>query len=490
MSIPLTLSKVKPDFEALVLQLQMYLNSRATWVDLLTSSTGETLIEMMAAVGAFNQFSVESAAREGFLTSAIRASSIYAITRMLGVRISRKAPAGAECVLTRTSSTAVPMAIKKFTQFTVNGQAYFNRDPIFFQAGSSTSLGKVVLYEGTVKVETFAADSVSFKEISLAERGFTVSNFDVLVEVVDPLTNTISTWTPIDQGIWTAGPNDKVYYDSTSGHGEATLAFGDGYHGVLPSIGTNIVVTYAVTNGTVGNNGGSDLEVALSTDSHITGKTSTAVIGGADEKLPSYYKSLAPHLYKARTRSVTPVDYKAIVTSYPLVSSCTIQAQKDIAPDDLRWMNVVRICILPAEKTTDAFTDSQWVEFLLWFQKTSHAAIQIQRYNPIKLVRNIEIVLALKINAIAAEVIPIVEANIRALFARGISTLGKRIAVSDISKAATSVPGVDYVQLVTPTTDLTPPEGVEKTLSYFELGTLVIGAHYSERAFYADRNVP
>ena len=486
MGVPLQLSVTKPDFESLVLQLQMYLNSRATWSDLLTSSTGETLIEMMAAIGTFNQFAVESGAREGFLTTAVRDSSIFAITRMLGVRMSRKAPANVELNLKRTKDIGLPLAIRKFTQFTVNDKPFFNRDPIFFNSGSDVAPA-VILYEGSVRVETFPSDSVSFKEIYLAEPGFAVSNFDVMVEIAEPAAQTSDVWAPINQGIWTASSTDKVYYDSTSGLGETVLAFGDGYHGVLPAIGTDIRVTYAVTTGSIGNNGGSDLEVKISLMPDISGKTYTGITGGADEKPASYYKSLAPHLYKARTRAVTPMDYRAIVTSYPSVASSTIQAQKDIAPNDLRWMNVVRICILPGDPTSNAFTGAQWEEFLIWFKLTSHAAVQIQTYNPVKLVRDVELILALRTTAVAGEVIPQVESNIRALFKRGISTLGKRIAVSDIINAAT-VPGVDYVDMKYPLTDMVPPEGELKMLHYFELGALNIGAQYSERAFYAERS--
>lgn len=88
--VPLKLSDTSPDFESLVLQLQLFLDSKGTWSDVLPSSLGQTLIEMMAAVGAFNQFAIESALREAFLTTAKRQSSVYAVARMLGVRLVRK----------------------------------------------------------------------------------------------------------------------------------------------------------------------------------------------------------------------------------------------------------------------------------------------------------------------------------------------------------------------------------------------------------------
>ena len=474
-NVPLKLSEVKPDFESLVLQLQLFLDVRETWKDLLTSSTGQTLIEMMAATGTFNQFAIESAAREAYLSTAVRDSSIYAITRMLGVRISRKAPASTSVDLHRESDQSVPLLIPKFSQFLVNGKFFFNRYPILFPVGEEDTTA--TLYEGQIRSQTFDADSTLFKEIYLNEPGFSVADQDVEVAVIDPTTNIREVWTVTDQGIWTAGSNDKVYYDSTSGLGDTILQFGDGYHGFLPSLGSKIEVRYAITTGSIGNNGGSDLAVSIDAYPEITGTTTSAITGGANEKPASFYKILAPHLFRARSRAVTPQDYKAIASSYSDVASVTIQAQKDIAPNDLRWMNVVRVCILPF--SSDAFTEQQWDDFILWFQKYYHAAIHISKYDATKIVSDVTLELSLTQDAIPEEVIPQVDENIRSLFERDFRTLGKRIAVSDISNACTSVKGVDYVNIETPKEDLVP-----NTLSYYELGTLTITTKYSERVFY------
>lgn len=478
MGVPLTLSQTKPDFESLVIQLQLFLNSRATWADLLTSSTGQTLIEMMAAVGTFNQFAIEVAAREGFLDTAVRESSVYAITRMLGVRISRKNPAGCDVTLTRTGDTTYAKLLPKFTKFVLNDQSYFNRSPIIFEAGSSTVTAK--LYEGTLKVQSFAADSTAFREIYLNEPGFVVSNQDVEVVMVDNLRDP-DLWTVIDDGIWTADATDKVYYDATSGDGDAILAFGDGYSGKLPSVGSTIQVTYAITTGSVANNGGENLEVKCVEYDYISGVTISKITGGSDEKPASYYKSMAPYIFRAKKRAVTPLDYKAISSDYPGIAAVAIQAQKDIAPGDLRWMNVVRICLLP--QVGDALTASEWNDFKAWFKTKCHTAVEIQPYNPEKKIVNIEITLALKAAALPEEVVPQVEANIRALFAREIHTLGKRISVSDIIDSA-YIDTVDYVQVQTPTQDLVTDiaRGAPTPLQYFEIGTLKINTRYSERA--------
>lgn len=484
MSVPLKLSQSQPDFEALVLQLQIFLNSRATWSDLLTSSTGETLIEMMAAVGTFNQFAIEIAAREGFLDTAVRESSIYAITRMLGVRIGRKSPAGCDVTLTRVGDLTYSRLLPRFTQFTVNGQKFFNRFPIQFDQGQATSIGK--LYEGQLKIQNIPATSQAFTEIYLNEPGFTVSNSDVEVAVINNVSGTGDYWDQIDDGIWTAAAQDKVYYDATSGTGDAILAFGDGYSGQLPSIGNTIQISYIVTTGSVGNNGGANFEIKCVDFADISGISTSKITGGSDQKTPAYYKAMAPHIARAKKRAVAPMDYKAITSDYPGVVAAAIQAQKDIAPGDLRWMNVVRICLLP--QVGDSLSETEWADFKIWFKKRCHTAVEIQSYDPKKIVVDLELVLALNSSANPTEVVPLAEANIRALFAREINTLGKRIAVSDIVEAA-RINGVDYVQISNPQLDLVTSivRGKASVLEYFEIGELKIGTRYSERASAAVR---
>jgi hypothetical protein len=476
-TVPLRLSNSKPDFEALVMQLQLFLSQKATWIDMLTSGTGETLIEMMAAVGTFNQFAIESAAREAFLETAIRDSSIYAITRMLGVRITRKAPASATVSLTRTGDTSSAYSLPKFSVFDIDGRRFFNREPIVFLSNQSV-VETAVLYAGLIKVQTFQANSQVFREIYLNEPGFVVSNYDLEVVMVNPTTDSRELWLPTEDGIWTASAAENVYYDSTSGLGDTILAFGDGYHGSLPAIGFNIEVTYASTDGALGNTGGAGLQVKVVGLDSVNGVTTSPVSGGANEKKSTYYKSLAPNLYKARTRAVTAPDYKAIASSYPGVASVTVMAQRDIAPNDLRWMNVVRLCVLP--EFSDAYTVSQWSDFLAWFSKKGHAAVHIQKFDPIKLYADITLVVAIRQTALSSEVLVTVENNIKSLFEKDLSTLGKRIALSDVLEACTVVTGVDYVDPISPLGDFICPT----PLHFYELRTLQISVIYSERTFY------
>ncbi len=474
MASPLSLSTTQPDFESLVLQLQLYLQAKGSWVDLLTSSTGQTLIEMMSAVGTFNQFAIESAAREGFPITAVRDSSNYAAANFLGVRVSRKSPASTTVTLTRTDS-ASPLSIPRFSAFTVNGQQFFNRTTISFDAGSSTTTA--TLYEGTIKTQTFQSDATTFRSIYLNENGFVVSDSDVDVYLTNAATGEKQLWTATADGIWIAGPFDAVYYDNTTGDGDVSLTFGDGNHGMLPNMGYNIVVNYAVTTGSAANNGQSGLQVGYVSDTTVTGLTTSVITGGSDEKPASYYAAMGPFIFRARKRSVNPTDYRAIASEYPGVASVTVVAQKDIAPNDLRWMNVVRICILPMSE--DKFSSIEWADFLDWMQNKKHAAIHIQTFDPVKFVVDISIKLALSPSVAPADIVPTVKDNITNLFTRNMATLGRRVALSDITHAS-KIAGVDYVEIVTPTVDQVPLAGTEY-FTYYALGQLNVQFYYTER---------
>ena len=570
--IPIKLSAVKPDFASILLQLQLYLQATGTWSDLQTSGTGETLLEMMSAVAALNQFAIESAARETTLTTAVRDSSVYAITRMLGVKVHRKSPASVDARITRTDA-ALSEAIQTFTQFDVGGKNFFNRQPLMFVQGSLQAAERlyygipndvvdsrtfkldyslivalniktgdefkimvnsgadngtiksvkyvggnvgsniftllstedpftnltpttrlsllrdvVRLYEGMVLEETFTSDGSAFQQYYLANNGFGVSDTDIEVRVMDETSGAYVSWSQTTDGLWVSGPYDKVFFDSTSGRGEAIIAFGDGVNGAAPKLGNTIKIKYAITSGASANTGMTSLPVALSTVNNIDGITVGVISGGADEKPASYYRNMAPVIFKARNRGVTPSDYRAVSLDYPGIISVSVQTQRDLAPDDLRYMNMVQICLLPAASNVYQLTSPEWDDFCDYMDKKKHAAVNIIRKNPTRQYAEVDLTLALKTQYVVSSVVPQVDSAVRALFIRQSDSLGRRISVSDIIRAAMAVAGVDYVVVnkcvlagdTDAVVDLVPVDNTH----FLELSVLVINTKYSEREIY------
>ena len=464
--VPLKLSETSPDFESLVLQLQLFLDSAGTWNDALPSSMGQTLIEMMSAVGSFNQFAIESAAREAFLLTAKRQSSIYAIARMLGVRIVRKSPASVSVKLVREDAT-VQEVLPRFTKFTINGKKFFNRDPLVFVAGQAAigrahvydiSVPDVMLYEGEIKVKTFQADTTQFREIYLEEAGFIVADEDVLVKIVNRPMQINEEWRRTRNGnaIWTAEAGEKVYYDSTSGLGDTILTFGDGARGGIPPLGSLIEVTYAITAGADGNFGQSALAVEAQ-ELPISGTTIEIIKGGSHEKPAMFYKTMVPHIFKARSRAVTAEDYRAISLHYPGVASAKVSAQRSSAvrAHTPQWMNVVQICLLPEKPLATSlinpeddyiYSIGQKDDFRTYLREFEHVAILVDLKDAYKVLVDLDLVLYMQRSASPGKVVPMVADRVRTLFGRAHNTLGRKITQSDVHDACL-VEGVDYVDL-------------------------------------------
>lgn len=88
-----SLSTIQPDFDLILAQLQSAARTKNTWTSFLTTDVGKTLLEFMAAIGELDQYGIARNFEEMFSETADIESSLYGITKMLGVRLNRKSPA-------------------------------------------------------------------------------------------------------------------------------------------------------------------------------------------------------------------------------------------------------------------------------------------------------------------------------------------------------------------------------------------------------------
>jgi hypothetical protein len=245
---PVDLSTVVPNFSDFVAALQQDLRARDSWKDLVDGSTGETLIEHNAAIGTFLQQSLETAFKECFTDTASRDSSIYAITRMLGIRVSRKLPGVQSCNIQRSNMLNLPISnslvIPEFSQFTVGDDIpFYNRSTLNFVESSAT-LNNVLLYQGKIYTKKYVSSGEPFQRIIIQSSSpMSISDIDIIVYVGD------EKWTVVYDGLWNYGIDDKVVADSTLGTGDVILQFGNGYNGALPATNQDITVQYVETYG-------------------------------------------------------------------------------------------------------------------------------------------------------------------------------------------------------------------------------------------------
>lgn len=433
----ITLSTIRPDFEDLVAQFEAALSTRPAWKDRLTSPTAQTIIEMMAAFGAYSQFSIESALQESYPESAKNNLSLFAASNFAGVRVNRKQPASITVSMSAPSAVTIPVN----SQFNGAGTYWFNREALSL----SPTPQDVTLYQGEVVTKSIYGLGTAFQAFVSPEKEFVVSDTDVYVKI-----NSTSIQV-IQEGLWTLN-GEAGAQQFTLPSGQMILLFGNGTFGSQPSTNDLVAITYVITLGEDGSNVTTlGKSFSLSTDANVTGTATSAPSGGASQADPLVYKSVTPALFGAFNASVTSNQYKKLPLQYPGVIDGFTLSQREINPKALTWMNVIKVCLL----TQTPWGSVEWDNFKTWFNRNSMFVPEIVREDPVAAPVNIVATVRCKNYANLGTVKTNCEAALTALFAPRQGIIGQDTYRDDITNAIRSADSnVDYVILESPSSDI------------------------------------
>lgn len=433
------LSLVRPDFASIREQLEATIASYNSWRDLLPTGTGRTITDWISAIGANDQYAIEHAFREGFRTARLD-SSIMAQVILLGVRLDRKTPCSVRVRMSVSALTG-SYVIPAYTQFTGGSGLLFNRNAITVTATPT----EFTLYEGRVVQRQQQGDGSAYQMFVTEDNEFTVSNKDVVVA----LNNVILTRTV--QGLWHR-QDVEGYQDTTSATGQMLLTFGGENYGTQPQTSDSIVITYALTRGSSGQNAAAiGQKVQISGYSGLTAVCTTGLSGGGDERNPTFYRKLGGQLFAAKSGATTQDEYSAVATSYPGVIDAKVLGQRDIAPGDVRWMNMVQVSLL----TNVPWTGAQWDTFVKWFQQRSIFPVRLYRKDPVPQPVDIDLVIYCQGRADLAAVEAAARAQITKLFEPRPGIIDNNIYLSDIHAASRGgESAIEYADINSPLIDV------------------------------------
>lgn len=477
------LSATEPDYERIMVQLLQALSEDPEWYDMLTAGTGHALTRMTASGIAINQFSIQRALQETFLTHASSDNSIYSATRMLGVRLTRKRPSRVN-VLFHRDIIAEYYEIPAYNTFSVGDLFFFNRDKIVFKANVEEV--SATLYQGLVVTETIISNGEPFQWFYIGNGNRTASDTDVHVYVDG------EEWTKLTEGPWQMGRGQKVYYESTSARGDIELRFGNGDFGEIPPASKEIMVRWVETLGANGNLDDVDVPITSVTldSSFLSGVTTSPAQNGDDEVETKIYRKVAPNLRAANNRAVRRADYRAHALRYPGIKDALFRGQAEVAPGRRSMMNVVCVSIL----AEPAFTQNQWLEFKDHFNKELGIyKLEMLKVDPVPVIVDIDATIYCKPNMSLPRVKAELTLIVKDFFSPKEGHLGYDTYLSDISDILNGRDddnpkewlerGIEYCVINSPTTDVILPR---KTM-YCKLGTLNLDLQYTSRGAYQGR---
>lgn len=431
------LSRVHPDRDFLVSQLETALAGKDAWRDRVVSSTGKTLIDFMAAVGAYSQYSIESAYQEVWPESAKNRNSLYAASNFLGVRYNRKLPA----MISVSLQTTEPATLQPYTQFTIAGSFWFNRTPI-----SITETPTVFqLYQGKIVDLTVPGLGTDFQAYVSPETGFQVSDVDVRVKING---NAIPATM---KGLWSYVSTPAVQ-QFTLPSGQAIFLFGNDNYGSKPGINDVVNIAYAVTLGADGNNlPVLNKKVAITGNSAISGTVTAAPQDGANETDAFAWKNITPALAGSFDSAVTPSQYKATPLQFPGVIDAQTFSQREINPKALTWMNNIRVVLL----TATPWNATTWDAFVDFMTERTMYKCQFIRKDPVATNVSVNMDVYCSNFANLDEIKQKVIAAIEDLFSPRQGILGFDFYQFDIEmKAKSADSNIEYIVLNQPTTDI------------------------------------
>ena len=362
------------DFDDIKVQIKDFLRSNSNFTDFdFEGSNFSVLIDTLAYNTYINAFNANLVANESFLDSATVRENVVSLARNIGyVPRSRTAAtatikigdvdlgptgdatpksitlrSGLVCIGSVENTTyrfSIPDNITSTRVRDINGTSFAQFDD------------DVIIYEGTYLTRQFRVDPSIDRRYIIESAGIDSSTLRVYVAAEND-SQIGRKWKEVDN-ILNLNNQSEIYLIQEVQDEKYEILFGDGFFGKELEVGQKVNATYIVTDGAKGNGPSNfsfqgtftkdDGTFFVPNDNVDITTTSNASNGSEVEDLSSI-KYLAPRLYSAQYRAVTPRDYEAIIQSvFPQTESVAVVGGEELDPPQF---GKVQISIKPKNGT-------------------------------------------------------------------------------------------------------------------------------------------
>ena len=309
--LPANLSYTDRDFDSIRVRLIALLKSVfPDWSDFDVAGFGNILLEMFCFVGDVLTFYQDAQARESRLVSATQRKNVIALARMLGYTLPGAAAATADVDFTLAASPAADVTIPKGT--IVRTQEV--TEPVEFQlladltilAGASPAKATGTVEHSESHTQLFEATGQKDQQVVLEYTPYLDGSATVKAGGVDYTEAT---------SFLDSKANDRHFVVLVDDSDRATVRFGDGKNGAMPS-GT-ITVNYKTGGGKKGIVDAGKIAVVEGsfTDAHgtpvqVSVTNAKASSGGQDRQSIAQARVLAPASLRTLSRTVSREDFE------------------------------------------------------------------------------------------------------------------------------------------------------------------------------------
>jgi hypothetical protein len=284
------------------------------WSRVGSSDFAMMLVDLWAYVADIQNYYVDKAHNEAFLSTATQVGPVHSLARILGYNPNQRVSATSTVYLYNSSTAAI--VIPKDTQFVVPATSstsaiYFASTAAVTVAASTTSgSGQAV----SVREGRYVSETITTNYQGGAGGTFMLSERKV---VPTSLSLTVGATTYQNTLRITDVSSDTPAFTTMTDSSDSTVVvLGNGVNGLVPPSGSTIKATYRVGQGALGNVVANAITALDTPVTYISIKSSTVGLGGNDPESITSIKANAPTLRRAQDRAVTLADYTSLIQGF------------------------------------------------------------------------------------------------------------------------------------------------------------------------------
>ena len=378
------------DFDQIKAQIKNYLSANSNFTDFdFEGSNFAILIDTLAYNTYINSFNANLVANESFLDSATLRENVVSLARNIGYvpRSNTAAKAsitfrveiddaasqvpfvtlkpGLVAVGQANQSTyrfSIPEAISAIVENHTNDDGSVSRVAYF-----GTQTNPITVYQGSLVENTFLVMTNQDQRFILDNPQIDSSTITVFVSKNN--TSGLGRQFKKIDNILNLSKDSEIFLIQEIQDEKFEILFGDGFFGKKLENNNQIIARYIVTDGAKGNGAkafdfqGSIIDQNGATKipkQNVSITTVQGAINGSDIENINSIKYMAPRMYSAQYRAVTPRDYEAIISQiYPATESVAVVGGEEMDPPQF---GTVRISIKPKNGTYVSDFDKQMIK--------------------------------------------------------------------------------------------------------------------------------
>ena len=335
------------DFQDLRTQIKDYLRSNSNFTDFdFEGSNFSSLIDILAYNSYITAFNTNMAVNESFIDSATLRENVVSLARNIGYvprsKSASKAKVSFTVNTTGLNSKTVTLKAGIVALGAVENGNYIFSIPeditVVVDNDGIASFTGIEIYEGSYLTKSYTIDkSQTNQKFTIPNTG--VDSSTIRVKVIGVITEKYELY----KNIFQVNKNSRIFLTQEIDDEKYEIIFGDNIVGKKPTSGSNIFISYIITNGKEANGSANFTFSGILTDNNNTSITNNISLlttiqtseNGDDIESIDSIKYLGPRVYASQYRAVTANDYKGLIPYlFPNVDTVTAYGGDELYPPE------------------------------------------------------------------------------------------------------------------------------------------------------------